>query len=60
LFFWQYLAVNSKIGGQFEYLDETNLLASTFYYSKAHDFEFPANYQHKTQISVGHSEEKIN
>ena len=44
----------------FEHVGETTLLVSSFFHSNAHVFEFPANYQHKTQISVGHSEEKIN
>jgi hypothetical protein len=54
------LAGNSKNSGQFERLGETILLFSSFFHSNSHVFEFPANYQHKTQISVGHSEEKIN
>ena len=60
LTFCSYLAGNSKISGQFEHLGGTNLLVSSFFHSNAHVFEFPANYQNKTQISVGHSEEKIN
>jgi len=54
------LAGNSKISRQFEDLGETNLLVSIFFHLNAHVFEFPTNYQHKTQISVGHSAEKIN
>ena len=40
---WQEI---QKSGGN---LGETNLLSS-FFHSNAHVFEFPANYQHKTQI----------
>ena len=45
---------------QFVHLGETNPLVISFFHSDAHVFEFPSNYQHKTQISVGHSEENIN
>jgi len=49
-----------KNSGQFEDLGETNLLVSIFFHLNAHVFEFSTNYQHKTQISVRHPEEKTN
>jgi len=39
---------------------EQFFLSVLFFHSNAHIFEFPTNYQHKTQISAGHSEQKIN